>query len=51
MKKRKIFMAKVAKAIVLHTLKRDANCTTCLVVYQPKAPKGLTLLKKNKNVF
>lgn len=51
MKYGKNYAAKAVKAVALHALKRDANSTTCLAVYQPKAPAGLNLLKKNKDVF
>ncbi len=50
MKSGKIFAAKVAKATALHALKRDANSTTCLAVYQPKAPTSLNHFKKVKDV-
>lgn len=29
-------------------LRRDANRTTCLTFYQPKAPAGLDRFKKSK---
>jgi hypothetical protein len=47
----KNFAAKAAKAVALHALKRDANSTTCLAIYQPKAPVNLSLFKKHKDVF
>lgn len=50
MKHGKNFVAKAAKAAALHALKRDANSTTCLVVYQPKAPVSLAHFKKVKDV-
>ena len=30
-------------------LKQNANSTTCIYVYQPKAPKGLEKFSKLKN--
>lgn len=45
---RKVFLAKVAKSIAENALKRDANQTTCGIVYQPKAPAGLQRFKKEK---
>ena len=36
--------AKVVAGTLNKMLKVDANSTSCLVVYQPKAPKGLGVL-------
>ncbi len=44
------FPARVVKKLVMHTLKRDANSTTCFVIYQPKPPAKLDLFKKDKHV-
>lgn len=32
-----------------HSLKRDANSTTCCMIYQPKAPAALKEFKSEKN--
>jgi cyclic lactone autoinducer peptide len=44
------FAAKAVKAAALYALKRDANSTTCLAVYQPKVPASLNKFKKVKDV-
>lgn len=38
--------AKAAKKTAEHTLKRDANSTTCWGIYQPKAPTSLKEFSK-----
>ena len=38
----------LAKKTAEHTLRRDANQTTCVAIYQPKAPAALSLFKKSK---
>lgn len=38
--------AKAAKKTAEHTLKRDANSTTCWGIYQPKAPISLKEFSK-----
>ena len=40
--------AKVVAGTLNKILKVDANSTSCLVVYQPKAPKGLERFKNEK---
>lgn len=40
--------AKVVAGTLNKMLKVDANSTSCLVVYQPKAPKGLERFKNEK---
>lgn len=42
-------MAKIIRRIAESTLKRDANSTTCLAIYQPKVPKQLNKFKHTKN--
>lgn len=37
---------KLVKKIVVHTLRRDANDTSCLFIYQPKAPAALKNFSK-----
>lgn len=46
----KKLLGKLAKATALHMLKREANNTSCLAVFQPKVPTNLALLKDMKNV-
>ena len=46
-KKEKI-TAKVLKKVVEKSLVADANSTSCVFVYQPKAPAKLDKFKKNK---
>lgn len=48
MKNGKILAAKIAKNAAEKALRRDANQTTCVVLYQPKAPVGLNRFKKGK---
>lgn len=38
--------AKLIKKIANHSLKVDANNTTCLTIYQPKAPAALKNFSK-----
>lgn len=33
--------AKLVKKVIGHSLKFDANNTTCITIYQPKAPAAL----------
>lgn len=47
MKEVKKMMAQLAKATADKALRRDANSTTCSLIYQPKAPEAL---KRFKNV-
>lgn len=39
--------AKFAKKIAEKAMKRDANSTTCIGIYQPKAPANLENFKKS----
>lgn len=48
MKNSKTLIAKIAKAAAEKALKADANQTTCVFFYQPKAPVDLKRFKKNK---
>ena len=41
----KAFIGKAAKTTAEHALKRDANRTTCIAVFQPKAPEKLKQYK------
>ncbi len=38
--------AKLVKKVVGHSLRVDANNTTCLSIYQPKAPAALKSFSK-----
>lgn len=38
--------AKLAKKVAEKALKRDAGSTTCVGIYQPKAPANLERFKK-----
>ena len=44
----KMFLAKVARTVAENAMKRDANQTTCGIIFQPKAPTGLQRFKKEK---
>ena len=46
MKSRKRIFAKVIKVITEKSLEHDANSTTCMAVYQPKAPESLKRFSK-----
>ena len=48
MKIKKSLIAIVAKKAAEHALRRDANQTTCMGIYQPKAPAALKRLKNSK---
>lgn len=48
MKVNKNLIAVVAKKAAEHALRRDANRTTCMCIYQPKAPAGLKRFKNSK---
>lgn len=39
-------LSKAIKAIATNSLKRDANSTTCIAVYQPKVPSALKEFSK-----
>lgn len=41
--------SKLVKSIVEKSIKLDANSTTCMVVYQPKAPAALKKFSKIEN--
>lgn len=40
---------KLIKSVVEKSIKLDANSTTCMVVYQPKAPATLKRFSKVEN--
>lgn len=46
MKRTKVVFANAAKKVAENSLKRDANCTTCGTIYQPKAPTALKNFSK-----
>lgn len=48
MKSNKNLIAVVAKKAAEHALRRDANRTTCMCIYQPKAPEALKRFKNTK---
>mgnify|MGYP000197113433 CR=1 FL=1 len=48
MKTRKI-CTKMVKSIVEKVIRVDANSTTCMIVYQPKAPAMLKKFSKVEN--
>ncbi len=48
MESKKKLIAKVARKAAEKALRRDANSTTCLGIYQPKAPAGLKRFRKPK---
>ena len=41
----KILVGKLAKVTAVQALKRDANSTTCIAVFQPKVPAKLARFK------
>lgn len=41
-------IAKGVTAILNSMLRVDANTTSCVIAYQPKAPKELVQFRKNK---
>lgn len=49
MKSQKKIFTKAIKAIAEKSLTRDANSTTCMAVYQPKAPANLKKFSKIDN--
>lgn len=51
MNKSKKLLGKLAKSTALHMLKREANNTSCLAVFQPAVPSKLALLKDKKHVL
>lgn len=48
MKIKKSLVAVVAKKAAEHALRRDANRTTCMGIYQPKVPDALKRFKNSK---
>ena len=48
MKNKKNLIAKIAKKAAENALRRDANSTTCVCIYQPKAPEKLKQFKNSK---
>lgn len=44
-----ITLLKIVKAAADTALKKDANCTTCLAVFQPNVPEKLNQFKRKKN--
>ena len=46
MKSQKKNFTKLMKTVVEKSLTRDANSTTCMAVYQPKAPAALKKFSK-----
>lgn len=48
MKNGKNIIAKAAKKAAERELRRDANQTSCVLFYQPKAPNGLNRFKSGK---
>lgn len=48
MKTTKKTLSKIAKTIAEKALKRDANSTTCISFYQPKAPSALKKFQAGK---
>lgn len=49
MKSQKKIFTKVIKVMAEKSLVRDANSTTCMAVYQPKAPSSLKKFSKIDN--
>ena len=48
MKNTKEMVAALAKQAAEKALRRDANRTSCNLIYQPKIPNGLYRFKKEK---
>ena len=48
MESKKALIAEVAKKAAEKALRKDANRTTCLTFYQPKAPADLKRFKNSK---
>ena len=42
------YIAKSMAKLLESAIKADANSTSCMIAYQPKAPTGLDRYKKNK---
>jgi cyclic lactone autoinducer peptide len=49
MKSQKKNYSSIIKTIVEKTVRVDANSTTCIAVYQPKAPAALKKFSKVEN--
>lgn len=49
MKSQKKTYSSIIKTIVEKTVRVDANSTTCIAVYQPKAPASLKKFSKVEN--
>lgn len=49
LKKKENLALMAAKTVASFALRRDANSTTCLAIYQPKVPTKLHLFKERKN--
>lgn len=52
MKTNRIFQSKaikMAKSAVEKSIKLDANSTTCMIIYQPKAPAALKKFSRIEN--
>lgn len=49
MKSQKKIFTTAIKTIAEKSLERNANSTTCVVLYQPKAPVALNKFSKVKN--
>lgn len=49
MKSQKKNYSSIIKTIVEKTVRVDANSTTCIAVYQPKAPTALKKFSKVEN--
>ena len=49
MKSVKAVVLQGVKSAATQMLKRDANQTTCIGIYQPKAPEALKKFSKAKN--
>lgn len=48
MKHKTSFIATIAKKAAENALRRDANRTTCVGIFQPKAPNELKRFKNSK---
>lgn len=48
MKKQMAIAAKIVRKAAEHSLRRDANSTTCVSIYQPKVPADLKRFKSSK---
>lgn len=48
MKKVKLIAAKIAKTAAESALKRDANNTTCVAIFQPQIPANISQYNNKK---